>query len=98
MRKLKVLYWSKQLEFEKILQPFFSHGAKKRYVGKQVWPKDSMLIRGYETRRTDSFPSQVKALEEVFSLLMESDVDGALCLSKDWVTKYQKEKLKKIPW
>ena len=47
---------AKQLEFEKILQPFFSHGAKKRYVGKQVWPKESMLIRGYETRRTDSFP------------------------------------------
>ena len=29
-----------------------------------------MLIRGYETRRTDSFPSQVEALEEVFSHLM----------------------------
>ncbi len=28
------------LEFEKILEPFFSHGAKKRYVGRIVWPED----------------------------------------------------------
>ena len=57
-----------------------------------------MLIRGYETRRTDSFPSQVEALEEVFSLLMESDVDSALHLSKDWVTKISKGDVRKIPW
>ena len=86
---------AKQLEFEKILQPFFSHGAKKRYVGKQVWPKKSMLIRGYETRRTDSFPSQVEALEEVFSCLMESEIDNALNLSKDWVTKISKGEVEK---
>lgn len=86
---------AKQLEFEKILQPFFSHGAKKRYVGKQIWPKESMLIRGYETRRTDSFPSQVKALEEVFSHLMKSEIDDALNLSKDWVTKVSEGEVEK---
>ena len=86
---------AKQLEFEKILQPFFSHGAKKRYVGKQVWPKESMLIRGYETRRTDSFPSQVKALEEVFSYLMKSEIDAALTLSKDWVTRISNGEVEK---
>ena len=54
-----------------------------------------MLIRGYETRRTDSFPSQVEALEEVFSLLMKSEIDGALQLSKDWVTKISKGEVEK---
>ena len=78
---------AKQLEFEKILQPFFSHGVKKRYVGKQVWPKEGMLIRGYETRRTDSFPIQVQALEDIFTKLMARDIDNALESSKDWVTK-----------
>ena len=78
---------AKQLEFEKILQPFFSHGVKKRYVGKQVWPKEGMLIRGYETRRTDSFPIQVQALEDIFAKLMARDIDTALESSKDWVTK-----------
>ena len=78
---------AKQLEFEKILQPFFSHGVKKRYVGKQVWPKEGMLIRGYETRRTDSFPIQVQALEDIFAKLMARDIDNALESSKYWVTK-----------
>jgi len=78
---------AKQLEFEKILQPFFSHGAKKRYVGKQVWPKESMLVRGYETRRTDSFPVQVWALKDIFAKLMDRNVDDALESSLEWVTK-----------
>ena len=78
---------AKQLEFEKILQPFFSHGVKKRYVGKQIWPKEGMLIRGYETRRTDSFPIQVQALEDIFAKLMARDIDNALESSKNWVTK-----------
>ena len=78
---------AKQLEFEKILQPFFSHGVKKRYVGKQIWPKESMLIRGYETRRTDAFPIQVQALEDIFAKLMDRNIEDALESSKNWVTK-----------
>ena len=54
-----------------------------------------MLIRGYETRRTDSFPSQVEALEEVFSHLMKSEIDAALNLSKDWVTRISKGEVEK---
>ena len=42
------------LEFEKGLSVFFSHGAKKRYIGQVVWPSNEMLVRGYETQRTDS--------------------------------------------
>ena len=86
---------AKQLEFEKILQPFFSHGVKKRYVGKQIWPKEGMLIRGYETRRTDSFPVQVWALKDVFAKLMDRDVDDALETARDWITKVSKGEMEK---
>ncbi|MDD2778904.1 MAG: DNA polymerase domain-containing protein, partial [Candidatus Methanomethylophilaceae archaeon] len=42
------------LVFEKILEPLFTHGKKKRYVGRVVWPKweDELLVRGYEIRRS----------------------------------------------
>ena len=86
---------AKQLEFEKILQPFFSHGVKKRYVGNQVWPKESMLVRGYETRRTDAFPAQVSALEDIFGKLMARDIDNALESSQDWVTRISKGEVAK---
>ena len=86
---------AKQLEFEKILQPFFSHGVKKRYVGKQIWPKEGMLIRGYETRRTDSFPVQVWALKDVFTKLMDRDVEDALETARDWVTKVSQGEMEK---
>ncbi|MCL6014237.1 MAG: DUF1744 domain-containing protein, partial [Candidatus Thermoplasmatota archaeon] len=68
------------IEFEKIMDPFFSHGAKKRYVGKIVYPMDSageMLVRGYEVRRTDSFDMQSELLQSVFDSLMNKDVSGA---------------------
>ena len=40
------------LEFEKILEPLFTHGKKKRYVGKIIYPKveKELLVRGYEVR------------------------------------------------
>lgn len=53
------------LEFEKGLSVFFSHGAKKRYVGQVVWPSDEMLIRGYETQRTDSFAFLVDTMHTI---------------------------------
>jgi len=72
-----------QLEFEKVLQTLFSHGKKKRYVGKEVWPGDSMVIRGYETRRSDAFDLQSHALKTVFEHIMEDDVDGAIKSARD---------------
>lgn len=68
------------IEFEKIMDPFFSHGAKKRYVGKMVYPEEEsgkMLVRGYEVRRTDSFDLQSEVLQTVFDFLMKKDVKGA---------------------
>ena len=56
-------------------------------MGKQIWPKESMLIRGYETRRTDSFSIQIEALEDIFAKLMDRDIDNALEASRNWVTR-----------
>lgn len=54
------------LEFEKGLAVFFSHGAKKRYIGQVVWPSKEMLVRGYETQRTDSFAYLTASMKEIF--------------------------------
>lgn len=73
------------LEFEKIMNPLFTHGKKKRYVGRIVWPKeeDELFIRGYETRRSDSFDVQSESLTKVFDLILSGDTEGAVRYSKD---------------
>ncbi len=76
------------IEFEKVMDPLFSHGAKKRYAGKIVYPEDAkgtILVRGYETRRTDSFDLQSEALARVFDLILQRDIEGAINYSKDIV-------------
>ena len=73
------------LEFEKIINPLFSHGAKKRYVGNIVWPENKMIVRGYETRRSDSFGIQSGALEQVFERILDHDTEGAVSLAREVV-------------
>ncbi len=72
-------------EFQSIYEAFFSHGAKKRYVGKTVWPRDELVVRGYETRRTDAFDYQSDCLFEVFDLVLKGDTDGAIRRSRELV-------------
>lgn len=72
----------RQLEFEKIMEPLFSHGKKKRYVGKVVWPKEELLIRGYEVRRSDSFDLQSRLLTELFEKILSEKNDEAVALVK----------------
>ena len=67
-----------ELEFEKGLSAFFSHGAKKRYVGRIVWPNEDMVIRGYETRRTDSFNLLTEAMLEIFEMILDGKEDDAV--------------------
>lgn len=71
-----------QLEFEKIMEPLFSHGKKKRYVGRVVWPQksDELLIRGYEVRRSDSFELQSRLLTEVFEKILDEDNSGVVAV------------------
>ncbi len=78
------------LEFEKVLDPFFSHGAKKRYAGKIVYPesqKGEVLVRGYEVRRTDTFNLLSRAQTEVFNLILNRDTDGAIKYSSEIVSR-----------
>jgi DNA polymerase elongation subunit (family B) len=72
------------LEFEKILEPLFSHGKKKRYVGKVLWPveSDELLVRGYEIRRSDSFDLQSRLLMELFEKILDENNAEAVALVK----------------
>ncbi len=70
------------LEFEKIMEPFFSHGMKKRYVGRMVWPRKELVVRGYEMRRTDSFDLQSETLQAVFEKVLDGDNEGAVALTR----------------
>ncbi|HTS33251.1 MAG TPA: DNA polymerase domain-containing protein [Thermoplasmata archaeon] len=72
-------------EFQSVYEAFFSHGAKKRYVGQTAWPKSELVVRGYETRRTDAFDYQSQALLEVFDLVLKGDTDGAIARSRELV-------------
>lgn len=73
------------LEFEKVLNPLFSHGKKKRYVGRVIWPEEDMLVRGYELRRSDSFQAQDEALLEIFEYILDDNVEGAVERAKEWI-------------
>jgi len=75
------------LEFEKVFDPFFSHGAKKRYVGRSLWPDKGLIIRGYETRRSDSFDIQSKVLMGVLERILNEDTDGAVRLARGSIQK-----------
>ena len=71
-----------ELEFETALSSFFSHGAKKRYVGRVVWPREEMLIRGYEVRRTDSFQILSDTMTQMFEMILDGNTLGAVDMTK----------------
>jgi len=73
------------LEFEKVMEPFFSHGVKKRYVGRSVWPAKELVVRGYEMRRTDSFDLQGEVLATVFEKVLDGDMPGAVAYTRSVV-------------
>ncbi|MGB6441822.1 MAG: DNA polymerase domain-containing protein, partial [Thermoplasmata archaeon] len=72
-------------EFQSVYEAFFSHGAKKRYVGRTAWPREERIVRGYESRRTDAFDYQSEGLNEVFDLVLKGDTDGAVRRSRELV-------------
>ena len=82
-----------ELEFETALSAFFSHGAKKRYVGRVIWPREELLIRGYEVRRTDSFSILSQTMTEMFELILEGDEEGAIDLAKSVITEVHQGKV-----
>ncbi len=74
------------LEFEKGLSVFFSHGAKKRYIGNVAWPNEEMLVRGYETQRTDAFPYLTSTMREVFRYALADEGEALVDYAKAQVT------------
>lgn len=80
------------LEFEKIFEPMFSHGMKKRYVGRVVWPEkdDELFIRGYEIRRSDSFDLQSDMLTKLFGYILDENNDEALTMVRTTIQKVLK--------
>ncbi len=72
-------------EFQSVFETFFSHGAKKRYVGRAVWPREERVVRGYETRRSDAFDYQSEALLEVFDLVLKGETEAAVRRSRELV-------------
>ena len=66
------------LEFEKGLSVFFSHGAKKRYVGRVVYPVEEIIIRGYETQRSDSFDALTSGMQNMFNDVLDGRHDDAV--------------------
>ena len=81
-------------EFQSVYEAFFSHGVKKRYVGRTVWPTEDLVVRGYETRRTDAFDFQSESLLEVFDLVLRGDTETALKRARELV---QAVRNKEIP-
>ena len=67
-----------ELEFETGLSAFFSHGAKKRYIGRMIWPKEEMIIRGYETRRSDSFTLLTDTMTSMFEHILDGNQELAI--------------------
>jgi len=77
------------LEFERVMSSFFSHGKKKRYAGRGVWPKEEFVVRGYELRRTDAFDLQEEAQRAVFGKILDEDIEGAVKIARDVILRVQ---------
>jgi DNA polymerase I len=74
------------LEFQGIYEPMFSHGAKKRYVARSIWPKEDTVVRGYEMRRTDSFDFLSESLAMVFDHVLAGRIEEAKQYAKNIVS------------
>jgi len=83
------------MDFEKVMRSFFSHGKKKRYAGKVIWPNEELVVRGYEIRRTDAFELQSESQRKVFELLLNGDTDASVELAKNLVKQLKSGELPK---
>ncbi|MGQ9582565.1 MAG: DNA-directed DNA polymerase [Thermoplasmatota archaeon] len=86
------------LEFQAIYEPMFSHGKKKRYVARCIWPREETVVRGYEIRRTDSFDLLSETMAGVFERILGDRMDEAVNYAREVIRETQagrvpKEKL-----
>jgi DNA polymerase I len=83
-----------ELEFETALSAFFSHGAKKRYVGRVIWPREELLIRGYEVRRTDSFELLRETMTKMFELILDNESWASVEMTKNVIDDVKAKRVK----
>jgi DNA polymerase I len=50
-----------------------------------VWPKEELIIRGYEVRRTDAFDLQSESLMTIFEFIMDGKTDDAVKAARNYV-------------
>ncbi len=77
-----------ELEHEKTLDPWFTHGIKKRYYGKEVWPNPGKIyVKGYETVRGDAFEYQDKVLDGLLKGIIDPEIgpDNAIATASDMI-------------
>jgi len=79
-----------ELDFEKVLSRWFTHGKKKRYYGHIAWPEEGEYIRGYEMRRKDSFDALTDNLENMFKDIMNDKPLEAVKIARQVITDCKK--------
>ena len=84
----KYSYGDALLEFEKLMDPLFSIGKKKKYFGKIIWPFKGEITRGFQNRRGDSFDYLSKTLDKLFLIIGDREYIEA--------AKYARERLREM--
>ncbi|KKN34310.1 hypothetical protein LCGC14_0795070 [marine sediment metagenome] len=87
-----------EIGLEKILDVFVSIGKKKKYFGHILWAdgnyikeENSLLVKGFETRRTDSSDLTDKVQKEIFGLINKTRTLGWKEIKKKILYKIRKE-------
>lgn len=87
-----------EIGLEKIMDVFVSIGKKKKYFGHVLWAdeniveeKNSLYIKGYEARRSDSSELTNKAQKEIFSLINKTKQIGWKEIKKQILYKIREE-------
>ncbi len=85
---------SVNMDFERVLETFFSHGKKKRYAAKVAWPvAGEIVVRGYEIRRKDASNLQGDAQQQLFVRILDKDVEGGIQFAKELVQSVRQGKI-----
>ncbi|KKL56459.1 hypothetical protein LCGC14_2245190, partial [marine sediment metagenome] len=87
-----------EIRLEKILDIFVSIGKKKKYFGHILWAngnyikeKNSLLVKGFETRRSDSSEFTDKVQKEIFGLINNTRTLGWEKVKNKILSKIRKE-------
>lgn len=87
-----------EIRLEKILDVFVSIGKKKKYFGhilcangNYVKEENSLLVKGFETRRSDSSEFTDKIQKEIFGLINKTKILGWQDVRKKILFKIKKE-------